>query len=68
MDITRRQLFVSLISIPFIKRPSFINWKPHPKQLEFMRNTGERYYPFYGVPYHHSNASTDTWLGIKRQK
>jgi hypothetical protein len=45
---------VAAICVPKIV-PSVQAWKPHKAQLDFM-----------GVPYHQSNASTGTWMGITR--
>jgi len=48
----------------FVEIPPKPLWYPHPKQLEFLND--DSYRVLYGIPYHHTDASTGTWLGISR--
>lgn len=43
---------------------SLNRWNPHPKQVEFLNRPDAS---LFGVPYHHSNASTGQWLGFARR-
>jgi hypothetical protein len=76
----RRSFINALLAVPLaavMPKPKFAwdktrvdffasNWKPHPKQLEFLAKAEDLY--FAGIPYHQYNASTGEWLGIKRSQ
>lgn len=74
MNLNRRQLLKLLVSgvagsvidtdqLLWVPNRSRI-YVPHPAQIEFFNRPD--YATFLGVPYHMSNGSTGTWLGLQR--
>lgn len=66
---TRRQLFQTLIFSPLAG--IFIKKKPTYRIDDWAYYSGDgmdlgRTLSLHGIPYHQSNASSGTWLGLKR--
>ena len=62
----KRRTFLGLLTVGLVGlkvNPSPL-WYPTQKQLDFINSSGD--VRLYGIPYHMSDASTGTWLGISR--